>query len=414
MATTSSKIFSRERLAGYDPETLARCVALVIGAGALGQNTVLNLALTGIGEIRLIDKDVFEEHNRTRSPAYPLPDEQQAYGLGKARAVACKLRRLMTSPRPLMRYAHAWIQELGDGAFKGASVVVSCVDTPLARAYASDKARQHGLPFVEGGFEAGNVTLTSFPAAPGEKAQAAPCWRCAHQDLRGTFSCRYYAARAESAGIIPAIQNAAAVLAGLQAEAAVLALHPPSEVPKVARAIDMNVRTGRSRVVKLAADPLCPGLHRADDATAAVKLTTSAEDTVWSLLQELGERIGGPPRLKLQIKTFSKLIWKAPCTAAGCENMADVRAPEWAWLLDPRCSQCGGLFRAFERGHRSRTPVSYSEITLESNPEVLRSSCRQIGLRPLSLVEAESGTVGRSLFELAGSLEDLFETGDAS
>ena len=72
MVTANTELFSRERLAGYDPELLARSVALIVGAGALGQNTAQNLALAGIGEIRIVDKDQFEPHNRTRSPAYLL------------------------------------------------------------------------------------------------------------------------------------------------------------------------------------------------------------------------------------------------------------------------------------------------------------------------------------------------------
>ena len=135
--SAKTEMFSRERLSGYDPECLSRSVALVVGAGALGQNAALNLALSGIGEMRIVDKDEFEPHNRTRSPAYPLRDDATRLGMRKARAVAGKLRPLMTNNEPVMRYADAWIEELGDGAFRDVSVVLSCVDRPSARAYLS-------------------------------------------------------------------------------------------------------------------------------------------------------------------------------------------------------------------------------------------------------------------------------------
>src|SRR5437763_147867 len=141
----ANEIFSRERLAGYEPELLAQSVALIVGAGALGQNVALNLALSGVGEIRVVDRDQFEPHNRTRSPLFPLPEEQAHFGSDKSRVVASKLRPLMTAPRPSVRYAHEWIQALGDGAFKDVSVILSCVDRPSARAYLSDKARAHGI-----------------------------------------------------------------------------------------------------------------------------------------------------------------------------------------------------------------------------------------------------------------------------
>ena len=71
MVESNNNTFSRERLAGYDPERINNSTVLIVGAGALGQNTALDLALSGIGEMRIVDRDRFEEHNRTRSPALP-------------------------------------------------------------------------------------------------------------------------------------------------------------------------------------------------------------------------------------------------------------------------------------------------------------------------------------------------------
>jgi molybdopterin/thiamine biosynthesis adenylyltransferase len=406
---SADELFSRERLAGYNPELLGASAALVVGAGALGQNTAQNLALAGLGEIRIVDRDTFEEHNRTRSPAYPLREERELYGMEKAKAVACKLRQIMTAPRPAMRYAHEWVQGLGDGAFKGASVVVSCVDSPLARAYLSDKARLHGLPFVEGGFEAANVTLTIFPGVRGDEARTTPCWRCSHQDIRGAFSCRFYAARAEAAGVIPAMQNAAAVLAGLQAEAAILSLHPDPPGGREARAFDLNIRTGQSRRVLLSKDPKCPGAHRSFD-TDPVPLRTNADATAGELLTEITELLGGPARLHLDRLTFGGLVWGAPCTS--CRRQAEVRGPEWRWRMTPRCRECGGPF-PLAAGDARPAPILYRELTLRSNPEVLQVSCRQLGLPPLSLVRASAGGVVTQ-FELAGSLQEIYQAGETT
>jgi molybdopterin/thiamine biosynthesis adenylyltransferase len=406
-----SEVFSRERLAGYDPEVMRRSVALVVGAGALGQNTAQDLALAGLGEIRLVDRDRFEEHNRTRSPAYPLPEEQALYGLDKARAVAYKLRRLMTAPRPVMRYAQAWIQELGDGAFDGVSVIISCVDSQIARAYLSDKARQHGLPYVEAGFHAADTTLTSFPAFAADEARDAPCWRCSHPNLGSSFSCRFYAAQAEASGVIPAVQNTAAVLGGLQAEAAILALHPALTESNEARCLALNVRTWKAGSVKLSRDPKCEGMHsRLDSVPIALK--TRATDTVEHLLIEMSEYFGRSARLKFPLELFAKLVWQAPCTGKGCENMADVREPEWRWRMNPLCEECGGPFPVLV-GESLGSAFVYEELSMESKPEILGATCEQIGLAPLSLVEGIVEGSASAHFKMAGSLAELFEPGDA-
>ena len=409
---SSSELFSRERLAGYDPEVMGRSVALVVGAGALGQNTAQNLALSGVGEIRLVDRDLFEEHNRTRSPAYPLPDEQELYGLEKARAVACKLRRLMTASSPIMRYAHSWIQELGDGAFEDVSVIVSCVDSPLARAYLSDKARQHGLAFVEGGFHAADVTLTIFPpVSPGE-AWDAPCWRCSHPELSGSFSCRFFATQSETFGVIPAIQNSAAVLGGLQAEAVIMALHPSLSDSAGARAFSLNTRTYRALSFKLSRDPKCGGLHRTLDA-APHTLVATADDTVGHLLSEISEHFGCAARLEFPLKLFAQVFWYTSCSAIErCGNFADVRGPEWRWRMNPLCEECGGPFPVLS-GRKPDPFGLHTELTLESDPEILSATCRQIGLAPLSIVTAAGEDNSSAHFRLAGSLADLFKSGDA-
>jgi molybdopterin/thiamine biosynthesis adenylyltransferase len=408
---SENEIFSRERLAGYDPEVMSSSVALVVGAGALGQNTAQDLALAGLGELRLVDRDRFEEHNRTRSPAYPLPEEQERYGMDKARAVACKLRRLMTAPDPVMRYAHAWVQELGDGAFDGVSVVVSCVDSQVARAYLSDKARQHGLPFVEAGFHAADTILTTFPAFTAAEARDAPCWRCSHPNLGGSYSCRFYAAQAEASGVIPAVQNAAAMLGGLQAEAAILALHPKLIESNEARSCAFNLRTWKAARVTLSRDPDCEGVH-SRLATEPINLKTKTSDTVEQLLGEMSEHFGCSALLTLAQELFAKLVWYTACKGKGCGNVAAVRSAEWRWLMNPHCEECGGPFPVLA-GQSPGSPGLYHYLTLKSNPEILRATCEQIGLPPLSLVAGAGEDSSSAHFRLAGSLAELFELGDA-
>jgi molybdopterin/thiamine biosynthesis adenylyltransferase len=401
---SENQLFSRERLAGYEPEILGTSVALVIGAGALGQNVIQNLALSGVGEIRVVDKDRFENHNLTRSPAYPLPDEQEFLGLEKAPAVARKMSRLMTAQNPVMRYAHAWIQELGDGAFKDVSVVLACVDTPNGRAYLSDKARLHGIAYVEGGFEAEKINLNCFPVACGEKAKTEPCWQCSHRVAAGAASCRIYAARAESAGFIPAIQNGAAALAALQSEAAILMLH--NRQPETAAyALHLDIRSGKSHRIKLATDPQCPGLHRSLD-TEPIHLNTSAEDTVEQLLQEIGTHFDQAPIIVLP----SPSVWTAACTR--CFALTSVRKPDWMWMMSPFCERCQESDTNQPEEVITGPPVYYTQLSLNLNAEVLQATCQKVGLPPLSLVEAFTADYPSRYFELAGSLDHLFNLGD--
>jgi molybdopterin/thiamine biosynthesis adenylyltransferase len=403
----SSGIFSRERLTGYVPERLAESVALVVGAGALGQNVALDLALAGIGEIRIVDRDVFESHNRTRSPLFPLPAEQERYSSKKAPAVANKLLPLMTAAHPVVRYAHNWIQALGDGAFAGVSVVLACVDRPSARAYLSDKARLHGIALVEAGFDGADLSLSCYPGVRGDEARTAPCWRCSHQQTEseeGLFSCLAYALRADELGVTPAIQNAAATLGGLQAEAAILSLHEHIPSPLNFRAADLNIRTGESRVIKLSTDPICPGVHHSLE-TSPIELETTAVDRAATLLQELSSRLTGEVRIELT----PPLVWAANCSK--CAQMTTAHCRMWEWAMNHCCQSCGGPFPiAF--GNAGDTPHIIYYLDTNADEEVLNATCAELGFPPLALFEVTIGEHHTYLFQLAGSVEHLYELGE--
>src|SRR6516162_4202432 len=108
----TSALHSRSILAGYDPERLREGKVLVVGLGALGQNVVQNLALVGVGQLMLVDFDMFEDHNATRSPFYPTAAEAARFGLGKAIIVAHRAVSIGTARDLQVYYSSSLIQVL--------------------------------------------------------------------------------------------------------------------------------------------------------------------------------------------------------------------------------------------------------------------------------------------------------------
>jgi len=83
--------------------------------------------------------------------------------------------------------------------------------------------------------------------------------------------------------------------------------------------------------------------------------------------------------------------------------------------MTPRCVVDDGPFPRLN-GSGAASPINYPEITARSNPEVLRATCRQVGLGPLSRFEAAGdGTVFYDAdspvtrFEMPGSIEELYQ-----
>ena len=329
---------SRARRAGYAPEVLAQATVLVVGAGALGQNVLLNLGLSGVHELRVVDGDIFEDHNLTRSPLFPRAEGVHAAGLAKASAVGGELVRLHTAEAPAVRVADAWIEEMGLGAFEGVDVIAACVDSLEARAYLAKVALLLGLPIVDGGFSGPNIGMTAYP--PRDDPTDGPCWLCGGLPMPGAFSCRQFAEYAAAAGVIPAIQNGAAALGALCAEAIVGALHGKLTE---AKRISLDIRTGESLVFTPGPGPACAPWHRRLPPPVRGKLGVDATPA-----EVLAEHCPEEGALLVLPETFVE--W-APCPEchAGC----DVDTPTYRWRRDPRCQDCGPVDAALGRQRRS-------------------------------------------------------------
>jgi molybdopterin/thiamine biosynthesis adenylyltransferase len=332
--TAPAGVHSRSILAGYEPARLQAAKVLVVGLGALGQNLVQNLALLGIGHLMLVDFDVFEGHNATRSPFYPTPDEAAQLGTGKAAIVAHRAVQVSTASGAEVYYAHSTIQALGDGALSWADIVVAAVDNLNARAWLAERCRLLARPMVEGGFSGPDFNLSAFAAADG-----AACYRCSRPGRESSVSCTAYALAAERAQIVPAIQTSAAVVGGYQAERVVQLLHgQPSGLGYRSYG---NVRQPTLRTALLTADDDCPGIHASATVIGTVR-DLGAQPAVRDLLNAIFQQFGGG-----RIRLAEPVVATISCTT--CKRYCLVQAGESSWLASPRCDGCGGPWPATKR-----------------------------------------------------------------
>lgn len=387
--TATPDLHSRARRAGYDPAVLRRSCVLVAGAGALGQNVALDLALTGVREMRIVDGDVFEEHNRTRSPLHPrrgtyVPGER----LSKAASVGRELSAVHIDEGARIRVADAWIEELGLGAFDGVDVIAACVDSLVARSYLARVAMLLAIPIVDGGFSGAQVGMTVYPA-DGDP-ELTPCWSCAGDALPGAFSCEQYARYADTSGVVPAIQNGAAALGALCAEAIVGLLHGREAEP---RRVMLDLRSGESDVFRPRPDPECADRHRRLPELTASAVTADA--TVSQALRQLGEGAAlFPPDV---------FVERANCPEPGCSATCEVGAPAHRWRRDPRCAECGGPWPRAAEQIPSPDLIDGGLTAADPRCEI---SLEQLGARPGDVLEL--GGREHGAIRIAGGPDELF------
>ena len=121
--------FSRFGLIGWwDQQLLSRARVLVIGAGALGNEILKNLALLGVGNVLVADLDKIENSNLSRSILYREAD----CGQSKAEVAARRVREIYPGIRSQAFHGNV-VYDLGLGVYRWADVVIGGLDNREAR-----------------------------------------------------------------------------------------------------------------------------------------------------------------------------------------------------------------------------------------------------------------------------------------
>lgn len=141
---------------------LRSCVA-VIGLGGLGGYAVEGLARMGIGQLVLVDGDVFMEHNLNRQV---LSDEPNL-GRLKTEVVAERVRRINPGVDVVLHSQYATKDNLA-GILAGVDIVIDALDRLPTRLMLQRAAAEAGIPMVHGAI-AGWVgqVMTIFPEDSG-------------------------------------------------------------------------------------------------------------------------------------------------------------------------------------------------------------------------------------------------------
>ncbi len=139
--------FARQApIEGWRQESLAEATAVIVGAGALGNEVVKNLALAGLGRFVLCDDDVVAESNLNRALAFGLCD----VGRAKVDVVASAIARWNPAAKVEVRTTRH-LSGLGLGELADAQIVVSCLDSRKSRLDLLERCARVDAPLVDGG-----------------------------------------------------------------------------------------------------------------------------------------------------------------------------------------------------------------------------------------------------------------------
>jgi molybdopterin-synthase adenylyltransferase len=354
----------------FSQERVAAARIAVIGAGAVGNEVVKNLALLGVGEIDVYDFDVVERHNLTRSVLLREAD----VGRGKAEAVAERAREL--DPHVIVRsIAGDFWDTLSLRRLEGYDCAIAAVDNFEARLKLNQMCQIAGVDLVNSGLDSRWVTVESFPFG---SAAGSACYECtlpdtAYARVAERYSCGGLRRRAQLERRIPTTVVTASIAGALAASTA-LRFDTDATLAHSRRLLIDSIG-GSSSVVEIDRRDGCPGCGAFTVPPRVVRTrncwaprSESAADA------SLGE---------LPLRLSDALITSYECTACGPLAAASRYVNQRAAAFDDSiatCPNCAApsvrveirdafsLGELMQRFGYSMAPVKYAMAELDGGP----------------------------------------------
>ncbi|MDP9340323.1 MAG: ThiF family adenylyltransferase [Acidobacteriota bacterium] len=212
--------YSRLRLIPWwDQNKIAAAKVLVVGAGALGNEILKNLALLGFREVVIVDLDRIEESNLSRAVLF----RSSNLGQYKAAAAASGFEDLAVAGHARAIVGNI-MHDCGLGLFAWADLILAGLDNREARLWINRSTWRMNRPWIDGAIEGINgVARVFLPGAP-------PCYECTlgevdWQLLEQRMSCNLLLREASTEGKVPTTPTISSIIAGIQVQEAVKLLH---------------------------------------------------------------------------------------------------------------------------------------------------------------------------------------------
>lgn len=357
---------------------------LVVGAGALGNEVIQNLALMGIGYLYIIDFDTIEAANLSRSPLFREGDT----GRSKAEVAAARAREL--NPNIHIQYLHGDVtSQLGLGVFRRMDVIIGCLDNREARLAVNRFAYWMNKPWVDGAIQELLGLVRVF--IPGQGA----CFECtlndqARRDLAVRYSCPLLARQNILLGKVPTTPTIASIIGAMQSQEALKLLHGiPVEAGKV---VHFNGMINEMHTTSYNAREDCESHWTYGDV---IELPASTHSTSLYELFRIASADLGPGTV---IELDQELILTLKCPRCG--TLESILKPISEVSFEAaHCPSCG-VMRETEMTHAITGKENFLHRTLAS-----------IGVPPLHILRAFNSREFR-FYELSGDLEEAFHFSD--
>lgn len=382
--------YTRLQQLGWDPEILRHARALVVGAGALGNEILKNLALLGWGHIIVVDMDTIESTNLSRSVLFRQGD----VGSESYKSVIAAQRVRDINPDVHIVPVVGTVQDtIGLGVYRRVDVVFGCLDNRQARLDVSKACWKTLTPFIDGGLDRINGDVRTF--VPPFTA----CYGCTlSSEARKRLGDRHSCLKVKLEGsnpVIPTAPTISSIIAAWQTQIAVKHIHG-RRIPAGQRIMVY----GEPDVVETCAVQLNPSCPDHDEITIHdAEITELPFSAATTTIRDLAQHVQDTMEIGegTWIKADFTVLATATCTSCGLVREFNRRLTS-VWINEVTCPECGKLMR-----------LDIGENVFFGHEAFADRPLAEIGAPPLHIFEYGNRISARyGYVELTGDLASLF------
>lgn len=359
---------------------------MVIGAGALGNEVLKNLALMGVGHIFIVDFDTIEDANLSRSVLFRPEDS----GRRKAEVAAERVKQLNHDVK--VQCFHGDVNfDLGLGVFRRMDVIIGCLDNRAARLSINRFCWHLNQPWVDGAI--GELLGEARVYRPNDGA----CYECTLRELdyeiiNLRYSCPLLARQDILQGKVPTTPTISSIIAGIQTQDALKLIHG-MEV-QAGKGLVFNGLTNDAYLTEYPVKEECQS-HWIWEDIVELENCRADSTTLGELLEIVRQQMGPEAAIEFVGGLGRDYVIALECES--CHTRTEVHRPRHRVSSDEgECPECGA----------DRKPILTHIIT--GKEDFLDEALQEVGIPPLHIVAARNGLNYR-YFELTGDTDGFFD-----
>ncbi|MBS9783461.1 MAG: ThiF family adenylyltransferase [Pasteurella sp.] len=394
--------FDRQnRMSWWSQEKVSQAKVMVVGAGALGNETLKNLALLGVRNFFIVDFDTVSTSNLSRAVLFKKEDK----GKKKAEIIAERLKELCLADDVRIDWLHGDIVwDLGSGIYKEMDIVLGCLDNIETRFHVNRQCYLTQTPWIDAGIYELGLRVTSF------SPNSAPCYQCSASEsqlaqARKRYSCDNFKKKVISEGKVATVQVASAIASAIQTQEAMKIIC--DQQVQYGKQIYFQGKSNYFDVFTLAENENCTA-HQLR-YPEIIDSTLTNQHTVEDSLNYLSEEFFDGDKVSIDIYGDRDYVKSLSCR--GCGTNIDFYMPAFRIFdTDTFCQACKESKvvnnSALQQQPAEKELISSFHLNLPNN--ILQQTLHEIGIPMMHIIAVKKlDSEDYKYFQLTGDKVNL-------